>query len=207
MVLDLLWLPLMVLIGRTRYGRGGPLTATIVGLGRTGCGSYNLAGTICGCHNWSPRTNCSWDQIWTDRPRALLVLTGAGRIPRLKSLSMFDQDTTTSQGGLHAVRVCKGLSTRSLFRTSISPCCMCVCAECAICRRLFRTRPDTSAQVSQFSTSPSPSACSSTGLLQEQRWSSCAQMFARGGKPARCRVQLMEWSVGHVAGASGDQGI
>ena len=95
------------------------------------------------------------------RPRALLVLTGAGRIPRLKT--EFIKSVNVRPGYNHKPRwpacsPCMQGLIDPLPVSHVHKPLLCVCAECAICRRLFRTRPDTSAQVSQFSTSPSPSA-------------------------------------------------
>ena len=81
--------------------------------------------------------------------------------------------------------------------------------ECAVCRKLFRREADKARH-----------KCSSHRAkpVDEQRGSvkcdACGRWFrSRGGLAVhRCsqeedRVHLREWSLGHVAGASGDQGI
>ena len=75
---DQIWLPPLVSKqednlwqGRTRYG------SYIQMVQGTTYGSQNWSRTICGCHNWSPRTIGGCDQFACDRSMALVIYTVA----------------------------------------------------------------------------------------------------------------------------------
>ena len=79
---DQLWLPRQVprpwdqrRQGRTNYGSHSWSGGTI-------CGSHGWSRTILDCHNWSPRTNCGWDQFARDssiRPQITAALLATDR--------------------------------------------------------------------------------------------------------------------------------